>query len=96
MEPRPLHELLRELRERDGRSLRAAAKDLDVSPAYLSRVERGHKRASSAMLGRASSYYEVPAELLALSHGEVPRDIVTILQNHPELLEELRGRYGTS
>lgn len=94
MEARPLNELLRELRERNGRSLRAAAKDLEVSPAYLSRVERGQKPASSAMLGRASSYYEVPEELLALSHGVVPHDIVRILQGHPELLEELRSRYG--
>lgn len=95
MEARPLHDLLRELREQQGRTLRQAAGELDVSPAYLSRVERGEKPASAAMLARAASYYDVPQELLALSRGVVPADVVMVLQRHPELLAELRSRYGS-
>lgn len=90
-----LHELLRDLRERKGRSLREAAKELDIDPAHLSRVERGAKPASAAMLERASVYYDVPEELLALSRGVVPTDIVAILQQHPKLLDEMRAKYGT-
>jgi transcriptional regulator with XRE-family HTH domain len=93
--PRPLHDLLRELRATRGRSLRAAARALDLDPGYLSRVERGEKPASSAMLARAAAYYEVPRELLALSRGNVPDDVVAILQRHPELLDELRRRHGS-
>lgn len=90
----PLSDLLRDLRERRGRSLREAARALDVDPAHLSRVERGSKPASSAILERASTYYEVPQELLALSRGVVPEDVVAVLQRHPDLLGELRSRYG--
>jgi hypothetical protein len=60
----------------------------------LSRVERGEKPVSAGFLERASSYYDVPEELLALSRGIVPPHVVAILQRHPELLSELRERYG--
>jgi len=95
MDPRPLQELLRDLRESRGQTLRQAARDLNLDPAYLSRVERGEKPVSMDMLRRASRYYDVPEELLALSRGVVPPDVVTILQRHPELLGELRKRYGS-
>lgn len=90
-----LGDLLRDLRERQGRSLREAARALEVDPAHLSRVERGAKPASATVLERASNYYAVPQELLALSRGVVPGDVVAVLQHHPELLEELRDRYGS-
>jgi transcriptional regulator with XRE-family HTH domain len=95
MDPVPVGDLLRELREQRGRSLREAARALDVDPAHLSRVERGAKPASSAVLERASNYYSVPRELLALSRGVVPDDVVELLQHHPEVIEELRHRYGS-
>jgi transcriptional regulator with XRE-family HTH domain len=91
----PLHELLRNLREERGQSLREVARDLEVDPAYLSRVERGTKTASSTMIERASAYYDVPEELLALSRGVVPPDVTAILQANPHLLRELRERYGS-
>jgi transcriptional regulator with XRE-family HTH domain len=90
-----LHEILRDLRESRGQSLREAARDLEVDPAYLSRIERGTKPASPAVLERASAYYNVPEELLSLSRGVVPADVTAILQSHPELLDELRRRYGS-
>jgi XRE family transcriptional regulator, stress-response regulator len=92
---RPLQELLRDIREEQGHSLREAARALDVSPAYLSRVERGQKAPSPAIIARASSYYDVPRELLELSRGRVPEDVVGILQRHPDVLEELRAKYGS-
>jgi len=94
-QPRPLHDLLRELRREQGHTLRQAARELDVSPAYLSRVERGEKPASPSVLARASGYYEIPEELLALSRGIVPADIIAVLQRNPELLDELRRRFGS-
>jgi len=90
----PLNDLLRDLRERQGRSLREAARALEVDPAHLSRVERGAKPASEAILERAAGYYSIPRELLALSRGVVPADVVELLQRHPELLAELRSRYA--
>ncbi|MDA0178790.1 helix-turn-helix domain-containing protein [Solirubrobacter phytolaccae] len=96
MDQPPLHDLLRGLRESRGRTLRQAARDLDFDPAYLSRVERGEKPVSGDLLQRASNYYDVPEELLSLSRGVVPQDIIAVLQRHPELLLELRERFGAS
>jgi len=42
--------ILREQRERQGRTLRDVAEDARVSVAYLSEVERGRKEASSEVL----------------------------------------------
>ena len=89
-----LPDLLRELREARGKTLRETARELGLDPAYLSRVERGHQSPSASALGRAASYYELDTEQLELAAGKVPQDIAEILLAHPELIAELRGRYG--
>ena len=91
--PGSLNNLLRELRESRGTSLRQAAQDVDVNPAYLSRVERGQKGASKSVQERLADYYDVEPEVVAVASGELPEDIIEILQRHPELLEELRDRF---
>jgi transcriptional regulator with XRE-family HTH domain len=91
---RPLASLLRDLREQQGSSLRAAAKALQVDPSYLSRLERGEKPASDQLLERASRYYDIPFEQFALAKGDLPDDVVEILLGHPELIEKLRSEYG--
>ena len=89
-------ELLRELRERRGRSLRGAAEDLGIDPAHLSRLERGLKNASQELRERAADYYSVTPDELALASGELPNDVVMILQEHPEMIDEIRDRYDVS
>src|SRR5665647_1765251 len=89
---KPLNTTLRELRVARGKSLRAAAHDLAVDPAYLSRVERGEKPASEAVTQRAADYYEVPREALSLAQGAVPDDVLEILARHPEAVDELRRK----
>ncbi len=95
-EPRPLASLLRELRTQQGRSLRGAARDLSVDPAHLSRLERGEKKASDGLLERAANYYDVSLEELERARGEVPPDVVAILLENPELIEQLREKYGSA
>lgn len=95
METRPLATLLRELRTRQGTSLRGAARDLGVDPSYLSRLERGQKSPSGDMLHRASNYYDIPFEELERAQGALPDDVVQILRDHPELVEKLRAEYGS-
>ena len=87
--------LLRDLREDRGTSLRAAAKDLGVDPSYLSRVERGSKTASPAILERAASYYDIPPDRLAAAAGDVPADVLAILRENPELIEQIRREHGS-
>lgn len=86
--------LLRALRRQQGRSLRTAASDIGVAPSQLSRIERGQRGLGADMSERIARYYGVPAELVTLSYGDVPRDVVRILQTHPELIERLRNEYG--
>jgi transcriptional regulator with XRE-family HTH domain len=94
MASKELAELLREVRESKGISLRGAARDLGVDASYLSRVERGDQRASGSVLERAANYYELPPEKFELASGQLPSDIVAILRANPELVEELRKNYG--
>jgi transcriptional regulator with XRE-family HTH domain len=91
---RPVAQLLRDMRQQQGASLREAAHQLGVAPSHLSRLERGHKSPSSALRDRAASYYGIAPDVVALADGVLPEDIKEILIRHPELLTELRERYG--
>ncbi len=86
--------LLRDLRKGSHQSLRQAASNLGVAPSHLSRLERGEKSPSSELRQRAAAYYGVNPDLVGLSQGAVPDDIVLILRTHPEILDELRRRFG--
>ncbi len=86
--------LLRQLREDSGQSLRKAAAELGVAPSHLSRLERGEKSPSEALSLRAAGYYGVDTDLVVLAQGNLPKDVLEILSAHPELLDELRGRFG--
>ena len=86
--------LLRDLRRERGRSLRSAAADIGVAPSQLSRIERGQRGLPPEMTDRLSHYYGVPAEVIALAQGDIPMDVVRILQAHPEEIERLRGAFG--
>jgi transcriptional regulator with XRE-family HTH domain len=92
----PVGQLLRELRERRGESLRGAAKDLGVDPSYLSKVERGSKPLPERLKPRIADYYDADPEELTIAEGLVPVDIAEILLEHPEVIAELRERYGSS
>ena len=85
---------MRELRQQNGESLRSAARSLGVDPSYLSRIERDAQPVSTSLREKAANYYDADPVRLALARGDVPEDIVEILVQHPELLDELRQRYG--
>jgi transcriptional regulator with XRE-family HTH domain len=86
--------LLRELRTERGRSLRGAARDLDVDPAYLHRVETGEKRPSPEFQDRLARYYDVEPEVVMMSAGAIPEDVLAILRANPDLIERLRREYA--
>jgi transcriptional regulator with XRE-family HTH domain len=86
--------LLRELRGARGRSLRSAAADIGVAPSQLSRLERGERGMGPDMPAKLASYYGVSPDLISLAHGEVPTDVLLILQDHPELLDMIRQQFG--
>ena len=88
--------LLRRLRQDRGQSLRAAAGDLGVAASHLSRLERGEKSPSDDLIRRAAQYYGLDNDLVTLESGRVPPDIIDILRSRPELMGELRAKYGES
>ena len=57
---RELGEVLREYRQRQGRTLREVSSDARVSLGYLSEVERGQKEASSELLSSICKALNVP------------------------------------
>ncbi|MBB6170780.1 transcriptional regulator with XRE-family HTH domain [Nocardiopsis mwathae] len=87
-----LGDVLRQLRQRQGRTLREVSADARVSLGYLSEVERGQKEASSELLSSICGALGVPlsqvlrevADQLALAElqeaalldGSVPADTV--------------------
>ncbi len=87
--------LLRDLRQQQGRSLRSAAADIGIAPSQLSRLERGRRGLGVEVSERLSEYYGVSSEAITLAQGEVPSDIIRILQEHPSEIERLRAQYGT-
>lgn len=92
--PETAASLLRDLRRQQGDSLRAAATEIGVAPSQLSRMERGERAVGEAVVQRLSEYYRVPPEVIALSQGQLPEDIVAILRSHPEEIARLRELYG--
>ncbi|MDO4888305.1 MAG: helix-turn-helix transcriptional regulator [Actinomycetaceae bacterium] len=77
---RELGEVLREYRQRQGRTLREVSSDARVSLGYLSEVERGQKEASSELLASICKALNVPlshvlrlvADRIDLAEGKVP------------------------
>ncbi|WP_420826935.1 helix-turn-helix domain-containing protein [Arcanobacterium phocisimile] len=77
---RELGEVLREYRQRQGRTLREVSSDARVSLGYLSEVERGQKEASSELLQSISMALNVPmshvlrlvADRIDVAEGRIP------------------------
>lgn len=86
--------LLRELRQKQGNSLRSAAADIGIAPSQLSRLERGERTAGDELAQKISEYYHVSAEVINLSQGLLPDDVVQILRAHPEEILRLREKYS--
>lgn len=57
-------DVLRDLRQRQGRTLREVSHNARVSLGYLSEVERGQKEASSELLSSICSALDVPLSLM--------------------------------
>lgn len=83
-------QILREVRESQGRSLRVAAQDLGIAPSQLSRIERGLRKIPSDGIERVADYYGLSKDQMDLAAGRVPDDVLLMLQARPALLEEVR------
>ena len=85
--------LLRELRRRKGHTLRFAATELGVAPSQLSRLERGERPVGHEIAQRLARYYKFPLEDILLAQGQLPADVIRILQTNPGEIARLRETY---
>lgn len=85
--------LLRDLRRKQGKTLRLAATELGVAPSQLSRMERGQRPITGAA-EKLAEYYSVPINHLTSTPTDLPMDIVRILIEHPAEVERLRNKYA--
>jgi len=75
---------VRDLRKAKGMGLREFAKKVDMSPTYLSKVERNEFRppAEEKVVAIAEALDQDPDELLGLA-GRVPSDLAEIVRSRP-------------
>jgi transcriptional regulator with XRE-family HTH domain len=93
---------MRELRRARGITLKSMAEDLQISPAYLSALEHGHRgRPTPVLLRQICSFFNViwdEAEeihrLAAISHPRVVVDTAGLSPKATELANRLAERIG--
>lgn len=98
----PFGQKVRELRAARGITLKQMAADLELSPAYLSSLEHGHRgRPSEALVVQVCEYFnliwddfEEVKRLAALSHPRAVVDTGGLAPVHTELANELAARIG--
>lgn len=86
-------DVLRDVRQRQGRTLREVSHNARVSLGYLSEVERGQKEASSELLSSICSALDFPlsAMLREVSDRVASAEGVSVPDTVPQ---ELAARYG--
>lgn len=98
----PFGRKVRALRQARGLTLKQMAVDLELSPAYLSAMERGHRsRPSPALVVQVCEYFnliwddfEDMHRLAALSHPRVVVDSAGLDAAHTELANRLAQDLG--
>ena len=98
----PFGSKMRELRRARGITLKRMAEDLQISPAYLSALEHGHRgRPSPVLLRQICSFFNViwdEAEelhrLAAISHPRVVVDTAGLSPKATELANRIAERIG--
>ncbi len=75
--------------------IKRLAPHLGVTYSYLSKLENGTTLPSEELVYRAARYFSCDPNPLMLAAGKVPRDVLKILQEHPEdAFEFLKDRFG--
>ena len=83
-------EQIRRRREEVGITLRAAAAKLDVSPAYLSRLERDQETPTLERIQQIATLLEAPADVLFTAARQVAPELSKYIATTPTLPAFLR------
>jgi HTH-type transcriptional regulator, competence development regulator len=88
-------ELLKDLRIKKGKSIKALGHELGLNYTYISKLENSKVSPSAKSIEKFSRYFKYDSEELLLSAGKVPKDIEEILRSHPkEAIDYLRRRFS--
>lgn len=85
MTPEQFGSYIRQEREARGISLRKFAKMLDISPTYLSKVERDEEKPSAAMVIRIAEVLQLNKDELLGKAGKIAPDVMEIILSDPRL-----------
>lgn len=89
-------EILKQLRTESGQGIKRLAPELGVSYTYLSKLENGAISPSHELVSRVAKYFGYSEDMLLLSAGKVPPEILRILRENPdEAISYLRERFGS-
>ncbi len=92
---RELSQLLREVRQASGQSIKTAGPELGVNYSYLSKIENGKVVPSADLLKRMAALYQADADELFAAAGRLPLDVEKILSTHRgEAVRILREAFG--
>ena len=80
-------EVLRDLRQQMGRTLRQVASRASVALGYLSEVERGQKEASSEILASVAEALDVPISIIMREVGD-RISVLEGLQGFPDVVPD--------
>jgi len=86
-------EAIRRSRKETGVSLRKLARMAEISPAYLSKLERGLlPPPSEEFINSISSALEVDSDWLLAKAGKVATDVIKAIVSDPAIINSIRGK----
>ena len=81
-----LGEFIREKREEADISLRELARQIEITPPFLSDIELGRRNPSEDVLGKIARYFKLPVEeLKKLDHRVTFSDLKRLIEKDPKL-----------
>jgi transcriptional regulator with XRE-family HTH domain len=87
--------MFKRLRKKTGLGIKRLAPHLGVTYSYLSKLENGATLPSEELIYRTARYFSCDPNPLLLAAGKIPRDVLRILQEHPEdAFVFLKDRFG--
>ena len=90
----PFGEKIKVKRLNSNIGLRELARRIQVSGAYMYRLENGECRPSEELVVKISEHLEIDFDELMLSTGRIPSDVESYIVGNPIVLKRLRVEMG--
>jgi len=84
--------MLRKHRERAGKTVRKAAKELGITPGFLSAAENGYARLGPEVLRKLVDVYGITVEEeieMFFAHGKLPPDVAALIVRSPRVFADV-------